>query len=212
MTAYVDGLVAVLSTQKGDRYRFGAEASWRDADPDAFDCSEYLEWGGRRIGLTPPLPDGAAAQLAHCRRHNTLVSLQVGVALRGALLFRIGRGGNHVALSLGHGRTLEARGRAYGVNEFPSLGRRWTHAARIPGLAYPLPPKRPQTAAGGWYHRLLSLGSTGPDVKHVQRVVGVKADGDYGPKTRAAVIHWQHAHGLDDDGVVGPRTAAKMGR
>src|SRR4051812_15326590 len=122
MTAYVDGLLAVLTAQRGDRYSFGAEASWTDPNPGAFDCSELVEWGCRRIGLTPPMPDGAAAQLDHCRDHKTATTVAVALALRGALLFRIGAGPqlgeNHVAVSLGGGRTIEARGKAYGVNEF----------------------------------------------------------------------------------------------
>ncbi|HEY0832670.1 MAG TPA: peptidoglycan-binding domain-containing protein [Azospirillum sp.] len=48
-------------------------------------------------------------------------------------------------------------------------------------------------------------------VRRVQRVVGVKVDGVYGPGTTAAVKRWQAAHGLVADGVVGPKTAAKMG-
>lgn len=207
---YVDGLVALLTAQRGDRYVFGAEASWSDPNPSRFDCSELIEWGCHRLGVVPTMPDGASAQLAHCHDHGTVVGVNVGLALRGALLFRIGErpgAGNHVALSLGHGRTIEARGSAYGVNEFPSGGRLWTHAARIPGLAYPTPPVAQTAPPGSWYRRLLSLGSFGDDVARVQRTVGVRVDRDFGPKTRRAVIAWQTAHHLTADGVVGPKTA-----
>lgn len=47
-------------------------------------------------------------------------------------------------------------------------------------------------------------------VKKVQKVVGVTADGIYGPKTEAAVKAWQKSHNLDDDGIVGPKTWAAM--
>ena len=45
----------------------------------------------------------------------------------------------------------------------------------------------------------------------IQKVVGVTADGIYGPATKAAIKTWQAAHNLDADGIVGPKTAAAMG-
>lgn len=48
-------------------------------------------------------------------------------------------------------------------------------------------------------------------IQRIQRVVGVKADGVYGPATKTAVAAWQRAHGLVSDGIVGPKTASAMG-
>lgn len=56
----------------------------------------------------------------------------------------------------------------------------------------------------------LRVGSKGSAVSAVQRVVGVTADGQFGPVTELAVQRWQYAHGLSGDGVVGPLTWAKM--
>ena len=56
----------------------------------------------------------------------------------------------------------------------------------------------------------LKVGSTGAQVMNVQTVVGVTADGSFGPMTKAAVVAWQTAHGLTADGAVGPMTAAAM--
>jgi peptidoglycan hydrolase-like protein with peptidoglycan-binding domain len=39
----------------------------------------------------------------------------------------------------------------------------------------------------------------------------IPADGDFGPRTRAAVVAFQKKHGLAADGVVGPKTWAKLG-
>ena len=57
----------------------------------------------------------------------------------------------------------------------------------------------------------VSYGDRGSSVKTVQRKVGVRADGVFGPATRSAVKRYQQRHGLVADGVVGSRTAAKMG-
>jgi len=58
---------------------------------------------------------------------------------------------------------------------------------------------------------LIKIGSKGELVKDIQEVIGVKADGDFGPGTEAAVKKWQAAHGLTADGIVGPSTLSKMG-
>ena len=49
------------------------------------------------------------------------------------------------------------------------------------------------------------------DVRAVQRVVGVSADGVFGPATERAVKRWQRRHGLTADGIVGPATRSAMG-
>ena len=60
------------------------------------------------------------------------------------------------------------------------------------------------------YGALLKLYTKGNPVKDVQRVVGVKADGYYGPSTKTAVEKFQKAHGLAVDGIVGPKTWNKI--
>lgn len=58
---------------------------------------------------------------------------------------------------------------------------------------------------------LLRRGSTGTAVKAVQyELRNLDVDGDFGPKTEAAVRTFQSKHGLDVDGVVGPRTWAAL--
>lgn len=57
-----------------------------------------------------------------------------------------------------------------------------------------------------------------PDVTRLQQLLNdahaatppLTADGDFGPKTQAAVIAYQTAYGLDVDGVVGPKTWASL--
>lgn len=57
---------------------------------------------------------------------------------------------------------------------------------------------------------LLKLGSRGDAVAKVQRALGIKADGVFGPKTRAAVVAFQKRNGLAADGVVGPKTRGAL--
>lgn len=51
--------------------------------------------------------------------------------------------------------------------------------------------------------RILKLGDSGEDVRSVQLALGVDADGQFGPKTKAAVEAFQHDRGLTVDGIVG---------
>lgn len=55
----------------------------------------------------------------------------------------------------------------------------------------------------------IRLGSTGDDVKKWQGIIGVTADGIFGPATEAATKLYQQKYKLAADGVVGPQTWAK---
>jgi len=57
---------------------------------------------------------------------------------------------------------------------------------------------------------VLSEGSEGRQVRLLQRALGIKADGVFGPQTEAAVRGFQQSHGLSVDGVVGPQTSAAL--
>jgi len=58
-------------------------------------------------------------------------------------------------------------------------------------------------------HETIHIGSTGPDVYVWQKIVGVSADGSFGPVTDAATKAWQASHGIPSDGIVGPITWSK---
>lgn len=62
----------------------------------------------------------------------------------------------------------------------------------------------------------LRLGSQGLWVRKLQTILNdngakLKVDGDFGPKTQAAVKNFQNAHGLTKDGIVGPYTWDALG-
>lgn len=58
---------------------------------------------------------------------------------------------------------------------------------------------------------IIRQGATGPDVVRLQTALGIRADGIFGPKTRAAVIAFQRRRELLPDGVVSRMTWAALG-
>jgi cell wall-associated NlpC family hydrolase len=149
MAVHVENIVILAKQQDGDRYVFGGEARHDESDPAVFDCSELIEWVCARLGVNPRVPDGSWNQAKHCKKHDTLIPVEKGVDTAGSLLFRFSSNPfvtkrpseAHVAMSLGDGRTMEARSTALGVGIFPKAADRgWTHAGLIPGAEYGAPP------------------------------------------------------------------------
>lgn len=117
--------------QRGDRYVYGAEADPRNPNPNRFDCSELVQWAAARAGIN--MPESAMLQLDRVRQAHTQMSVEKALRTPGALLFREGSQ-PHVAISLGDGRTMEARGKKDGVDVFDNAGgRHWTAAGLLPG-------------------------------------------------------------------------------
>ena len=54
------------------------------------------------------------------------------------------------------------------------------------------------------------VGSTGEQVKQIQKALGLKADGIFGRGTESAVKKFQKENGLYVDGKVGEKTLAKL--
>lgn len=71
----------------------------------------------------------------------------------------------------------------------------------------------PDTFSALGLHELILLrrGSRGPQVKRLQKALGIDADGAFGPGTEKAVKEFQKTHGLDEDGMAGPETLAELG-
>lgn len=127
-------IVELAMKQNGKPYIFGYEVRLDDPNPKAFDCSELVEWVCRQLGVKPTMPDGSGNQYEHCKRHGLEISLEDAVTTPGALLFRIG---HHVAISRGDGKTIEARGKDYGVGVFSATRDGFDAAGLIPGVDYP---------------------------------------------------------------------------
>jgi peptidoglycan DL-endopeptidase CwlO len=57
----------------------------------------------------------------------------------------------------------------------------------------------------------LSRGATGPQVRALQRALGIAADGVFGAQTQRAVRAFQQSHGLQASGAAGPLTLKALG-
>lgn len=224
---FASDFVGLLLKQTGDRYDYGTQAKDTDADPAVFDCAELIRWGCARLGVRPTMPDGSWIQYQHCYRYGTDVPVATAIRTQGALLFNFAGGSPlaaerpttaHVVASLGDGKTIEARGKSWGVGSWSVEQRPWSHAAKVPGLTYSTPIAAPpapgQTVvAPPWPGRYLMSPppAQGRDVAQWQermraRGVPLVVDGIYGPASQAACRHFQDELGISIDGVVGPAT------
>jgi cell wall-associated NlpC family hydrolase len=147
----VDTFVESALAQVGDPYVWSANASFSDADPDAFDCSELVEWAAHRAGVQ--ISDGTWLQYLELQEANALTTVDQAIQTRGALLFYFSEtptpgGGRpsqaHVAISLGNGQIVEASGSEVQIS--PADPDRFNYAAVIPGLATAVPPAGTSTA------------------------------------------------------------------
>jgi cell wall-associated NlpC family hydrolase len=134
--------VAEALSQIGDEYVFGAQVDLNDQDPTTFDCSELVRWAAHQSGVE--MPDGSWLQYLEAKQRGLLIPVEVALRTPGALLFSFssepqpGAGRPveaHVAISLGDGSTIEARGSSHGVGSFGAADR-FQYAALVPGLRY----------------------------------------------------------------------------
>jgi cell wall-associated NlpC family hydrolase len=230
--AYAADLVGLCLKQVGDRYVFGHRVSLSNRDPDVFDCSELVQWACARLGVTPTMPDGSWLQARHCNNHQNLIPVEEGKETQGALLFKFSSNplagdrptSAHVAISLGNGNTVEARGTNWGVGSWSAVqGRNWTHAALIPGILYEAPPDSPlpideqdadpDATVPAWPGRFLIQPPimVGQDVRQwqeqmINRGFLLEVDGEYGYESEGVCRSLQQRSEIQVDGIVGPDT------
>jgi hypothetical protein len=123
-------------TQVGNTYRYGAKVSGAVIDPKAsglpMDCSGLVSWAAASCGVV--VPEGSWGQFQACK----IITVEEGIATRGALLGIPANGAEHVAISLGNGTTVEEHDTASGCGIYPATGR-FSIAGILPGFTYTTP-------------------------------------------------------------------------
>jgi cell wall-associated NlpC family hydrolase len=132
--------LAAANGQRGDQYIFGVMDRLDDPNPKAFDCSMLVQWSAHQAGVDVPRNAWDQYQFLHDR--GMVIPVDQAIHTPGALLFSFNSDPNgsrpvqqHVAISLGDGKTIEARGSQYGVDSFDATPRRFQYAAVIPGIS-----------------------------------------------------------------------------
>jgi hypothetical protein len=134
--AKVEDFLQNVLNQVGDRYQRGAEAHFDDADPDAFDGSELVEWAANRAGVV--VNDGAANQFRQMSKQGGELSVDDALGTPGAVLYEFTGDPAHptrasTAISLGDGRIVDIDP-VEGVRIVDAKDFHFTHAVVMPGF------------------------------------------------------------------------------
>lgn len=150
------------------------------------------------------------------------VNLATGNGLQpGDILWYHKSGTNgHVAIYIGNGKIVHARGASYGSTKPGDQGTEiavapyyrgsFDHVYRYTGggtVSNPTPATKKRYNVTTTLP-IVKYGSVGRAVMVWQTIVGVESDGEFGKNTKAATIQFQKANGLEQDAEVGSLTWA----
>lgn len=134
VTTWVDLLVS----------KTGADYVWGAKGPDTFDCSGLIYSTLRELGAPTDTPMGSW----HQQDQMIEIPIDRAIETRGALLYspKTDTSVAHIAVSLGNGKTIEARNPQMGVGSWSATGRGWTKAGLAPIVDYTVATPRLETA------------------------------------------------------------------
>ena len=193
----------------------------------AYDCAQLTKYACRAGGQA--LVSGANSQWTKTAwdKKGKIDSLP---DVPGVILYHADTNGRmtHTGVYIGSGWAVEARAAKYGVVKTANKNRSWTHWAALPGVLDGELDKSPtqqeetketplELDSGASGAEVISMqtlrnGSKGTQVKVLQWLLNTLGfdcgtiDGDFGSKTKAAVMRFQAAKGLEVDGIVGKNT------
>lgn len=192
--------------------------------PDYYDCSGLVIASLRVAGITVPDDVGNTVGLYNwAQRVGGLISVQKGVAIRGAIMIKGKNYGygplGHTSFSLGDGREMAAHGTLSGIHISDIYGgRNYQDAFIIPGVHYKAldPPVDPKVLV--YLERLtewekaitaipLERGDTNHNVTILNNLLILRAwmgkgrkSNTYTKYTQAAVTHLKKTYGLPGGG------------
>jgi hypothetical protein len=175
--------------------QLGKPYQWVPTARGSYDCSGLVQTSYKAAGVHPPR---VSRQQYGAGKQVSLRSLRTGDLLFYARDTSDRRTIHHVGMYLGAGRMVEAPNRQAPVR-IASIWRPGC-SARRPGLRgmLPIEPGERSNAVAAVQQRLAAN----------QRCLTI--DGEFGPRTLAAVVAFQRDHGLTPDGVVGKGTWGKL--
>jgi cell wall-associated NlpC family hydrolase len=205
----VDEYIANAKKFLGQSYLWGGGHSSKNG-VQRVDCSGLVLQAARMSGMNL---DGTAAMQQRMGKPVGLNELKPG-----DLLFK-GNPATHVGIYLGNGQFIHSprTGDVVKIQAMSSYSG-WDNARRIfdgagaTATAAPAPTDTVSISSSGSLRR----GAQGAAVVELQNALKAQgfdpgpADGDFGPKTEAAVKAFQAAKGLEVDGVAGPKTRAAL--
>ncbi|MBL8298962.1 MAG: peptidoglycan-binding protein [Rhodanobacteraceae bacterium] len=230
-------VIDVGSSRRGQAYVLGARVPLDNANwKGPWDCAEFASWcayqayglifGAGKVSQVAKAEPYSGHWYDDARTRGQVIRWQDALKIPGAALIRAPAPGKigHVAFALGDGeRTLEARGKEFGVSVFDGAAQRaWSIGCLLPAVDYAVPAtvllsaSAEAEAAPVGHLWLRRPNFRGPDVVALQRALAAAGvdpgpvDGAFGPNTQAALISFQVMRGLEVDGLFGPRTAAAL--
>lgn len=138
----------------------------------------------------------------------TNISDDLSTAEEGDFLYMAG----HCGIYIGGGKVVESSPAwANGVQITKITDRKWKTHSRLPYIKYPVSGGEKLSIPAYYLRR----GSKGMEVKKLQEclnALGYKlvTDGQFGPKTREALLNFQRNNGLVCDGIYGPKSQKKL--
>ena len=224
------GLVKRARQHLGEDYRNVLVPKNDSAWKGPWDCAEFISWlvyqeAGVLYGCEDNDVDPSRAEAytgawkRDVERLGRKVSVDEAVSTVGGIVLRYPPGPGkmgHIALCDGHGGTIEAKGRRYGVVADTVDERHWDTGILVPGIIY-------ETGSNNSVRppvTIYRLGASNMDqavISRIQMALLAKGynpgaiNGQFLPATQAAIADFQEAEGLVVDGEVGPETADALG-
>ena len=124
-------------TRAGGSYVYAAARNPSNTSQMQFDCSSLIQWAAYQAGIKS-FPGDTVSQIAYLERAGASISVAKADKTRGALLYKSQGGGknDHVAISLGNGKTIEASSPSVGITSLSVYGRGFNLGFIVPGLRY----------------------------------------------------------------------------